>query len=196
MRRLFSQLLHNQAQRRLPGTRRRATSSFKSIRVILRTMQAGFYTIMAAQFFSSLADNALLVAAIQLLRDLESPAWMTPSLKQVFVFSYVLLAPLVGAFADSMPKGRVMLITNGVKIVGCSLMLFMVHPLLAYALVGLGAAATLDTVGGSLSTVIETQAPAVLNKLVLPASSLPRISGKTSQLPWPSLPQVTPCDLQ
>ena len=95
----------------------------------LRTMKAGFYTIMAAQFFSSLADNALLIAAIQLLRDLKAPAWMTPSLKQCFVISYVLLAPLVGAFADSMPKGRVMLITNAVKIVGCVLMLFSVHPL-------------------------------------------------------------------
>ena len=104
-------------------------------------MQAGFYTIMAAQFFSSLADNALLVAAIQMLRDLESPAWMTPSLKQCFVISYVVLAPVVGAFADSMPKGRVMLITNAVKIIGCGLMLFSVHPLAAYAIVGLGAAA-------------------------------------------------------
>ena len=104
-------------------------------------MKAGFYIIMAAQFFSSLADNALLVAAIQMLRDLDSPAWMTPALKQCFVISYVLLAPLVGAFADSMPKGRVMLITNGVKIAGCSLMLFTLHPLLAYAVVGLGAAA-------------------------------------------------------
>src|SRR5438045_9323176 len=96
---------------------------------------------MAAQFFSSLADNALLVAAIQMLRDLESPAWMTAALKQCFVISYVLLAPLVGAFADSMPKGRVMLITNGVKGAGCSLMLFTRHPLIAYAVVGLGAAA-------------------------------------------------------
>src|SRR5437879_11678025 len=104
-------------------------------------MKAGFYIIMAAQFFSSLADNALLVAAIQMLRDLESPAWMTPSLKLVFVISYVLLAPLVGAFADSMPKGRVMLVTNGIKICGCALMLFTLHPLMAYALVGLGAAA-------------------------------------------------------
>ena len=92
-------------------------------------MQAGFYIIMAAQFFSSLADNALLVAAIAMLRDVDSPAWMTPSLKYFFVISYVLLAPLVGAFADSMPKGRVMFITNGIKIVGCGLMLFAVHPL-------------------------------------------------------------------
>ena len=104
-------------------------------------MKPGFYTIIAAQFFSSLADNALLIAAIALLRELRDPAWMTPALKQSFVVSYVVLAPLVGAFADSMPKGRVMLITNAVKIVGCALMLADVHPLLAYAMVGFGAAA-------------------------------------------------------
>ncbi len=104
-------------------------------------MKRGFYTIMAAQFFSSLADNALLIAAIRLLHDLDSPEWMTPALKQCFVVSYVVLAPLVGAFADSMPKGRVMLITNAIKVVGCMLMLFSLHPLLAYAVVGFGAAA-------------------------------------------------------
>ena len=104
-------------------------------------MKPGFYTIMAAQFFSSLADNALLIAAIALLRELHEPAWMTPALKQSFVVSYVVLAPLVGAFADSMPKGRVMLITNAIKIVGCALMLLAMHPLVAYAVVGLGAAA-------------------------------------------------------
>jgi LPLT family lysophospholipid transporter-like MFS transporter len=106
-----------------------------------RNMKPGFYTIMAAQFFSSLADNALLIAAIALLRELHEPAWMTPALKQSFVVSYVVLAPLVGAFADSMAKGRVMLITNAIKIVGCGLMLVDTHPLTAYALVGLGAAA-------------------------------------------------------
>ena len=126
-------------------------------------MQAGFYTIMAAQFFSSLADNALLVAAIQLLRDLESPAWMTPSLKQVFVISYVLLAPLVGAFADSMPKGRVMLITNAVKIVGCGLMLVMVHPLVAYAMVGLGAAAYSPAKYGILTELLPARQLVIAN---------------------------------
>ena len=104
-------------------------------------MKSGFYTIMAAQFFSSLADNALLIAAIALLRALHEPGWMTPGLKQSFVLSYVLLAPLVGAFADSMPKGRVMLITNGIKVLGCTMMLFTLHPLVAYAVVGFGAAA-------------------------------------------------------
>jgi MFS family permease len=104
-------------------------------------MKAGFYTIMAAQFFSSLADNALLIAAIRLLHELQAPEWMTPALKQSFVVSYVVLAPLVGAFADSMPKGRVMLITNAIKVVGCLLMLVSLHPLVAYAVVGFGAAA-------------------------------------------------------
>ncbi|ALU89222.1 permease of the major facilitator superfamily protein [Herbaspirillum rubrisubalbicans M1] len=104
-------------------------------------MNRGFYTIMAAQFFSSLADNALLIAAIALLAEMHSPAWMTPLLKLFFVLSYVLLAAFVGAFADAFPKGKVMLVTNMIKIAGCSLMFFTVHPLLAYAVVGFGAAA-------------------------------------------------------
>jgi LPLT family lysophospholipid transporter-like MFS transporter len=104
-------------------------------------MNKGFYTIMAAQFFSSLADNALLIAAIALLIQMESPEWMTPLLKLFFVLSYVLLAAFVGAFADAFPKGKVMFITNMIKIVGCGVMFFSVHPLIAYAIVGFGAAA-------------------------------------------------------
>ncbi len=104
-------------------------------------MKRGFYTIMAAQFFSSLADNALLIAAIALLIEMHAPEWMKPLLKLFFTVSYVMLAPFVGAFSDSMPKGRVMFVTNLVKIVGCLLMFFTVHPLLAYAVVGFGAAA-------------------------------------------------------
>ncbi len=104
-------------------------------------MKRGFYTIMAAQFFSSLADNALLIAAIALLIELAAPEWMKPLLKLFFTVSYVVLAPFVGAFADAMPKGRVMFITNTIKVLGCALLFFTVHPLLAYAVVGFGAAA-------------------------------------------------------
>jgi len=104
-------------------------------------MNLGFYIILAAQFFSALADNALLFAAIALLNDLKSPAWHTPVLQQSFIVSYIVLAPFVGAFADSLPKGRVMFISNIVKLVGCLFMLAGVHPLIAYCLVGLGAAA-------------------------------------------------------
>ena len=104
-------------------------------------MKKGFYTIMAAQFFSSLADNALLVAAIELLKTSHAPAWQIPALTPMFALFYVLLAPFVGAFADAVPKGRVMFLSNTIKVAGCLMMLFGGHPLLAYAVVGLGAAA-------------------------------------------------------
>ncbi|MBT9496845.1 MULTISPECIES: lysophospholipid transporter LplT [Zoogloea] len=104
-------------------------------------MPFGFYMIMAAQFFSALADNALLIASIYVLREMQSPQEYEPLLKLFFTLSYVLLAAFVGAFADSMPKWRVMLISNTIKIFGCSMMFFGIHPLAAYAIVGLGAAA-------------------------------------------------------
>ena len=104
-------------------------------------MKKGFSTIMAAQFFSSLADQALLVAAIELLRMDKAPAWQVPALAPMFALFYVVLAPFVGAIADAVPKGRVMFLSNLVKVAGCLMMLFGGHPLLAYAVVGLGAAA-------------------------------------------------------
>ena len=104
-------------------------------------MNRGFYIIMAAQFFSALADNALLIAAIAILRDMHAPQSQEHLLKLFFTLSYVLLAAFVGAFADSMPKWRVMFISNAIKVTGCAMMFFGLHPLAAYAVVGLGAAA-------------------------------------------------------
>ena len=104
-------------------------------------MKRGFYTIMSAQFFSSLADNALFVTAVELLRTRGAPEWQSAALVPMFALFYVVLAPFVGAFADALPKGRVMFISNAIKVLGCLLMLFGHHPLLAYAVVGLGAAA-------------------------------------------------------
>ena len=104
-------------------------------------MKRGFYTIMAAQFFSSLADNALFVAAVELLKTSGAPKWQPAALVPMFALFYVVLAPFVGAFADSQPKGKVMFVSNAIKVVGCLMMLFGTHPLMAYAIVGLGAAA-------------------------------------------------------
>ena len=104
-------------------------------------MKRGFYTIMTAQFFSSLADNALFVVAVELLRSQSAPEWQRAALVPMFALFYVVLAPLVGAFADARPKGKVMFLSNAIKVVGCLMMLFGVHPLMAYAMVGLGAAA-------------------------------------------------------
>ena len=104
-------------------------------------MKRGFYTIMAAQFFSSLADNALFVAAVELLKTSGAPKWQPAALVPMFAVFDVVLAPFVGAFADAQPKGKVMFFSNAIKVVGCLMMLFGTHPLMAYAIVGLGAAA-------------------------------------------------------
>lgn len=120
-------------------------------------MNRGFYIIMAAQFFSSLADNALLIVSIALLATMQAPEWMTPMLKLFFVLSYVVLAGFVGAFADAFPKGRVMFITNLVKISGCLMMFLQVHPLLAYAMVGFGAAAYSPAKYGILTELLPAE---------------------------------------
>ena len=129
-------------------------------------MKRGFYTIMAAQFFSSLADNALLVIAIALLIDLHAPAYLTPMLKFVFVLFYVILAPFVGAFADSMAKGRVMFISNAIKITGCGLLFLATHQyfaLAAYAVVGLGAAAYSPAKYGILTELLPPEKLVIAN---------------------------------
>ncbi|HET6828525.1 MAG TPA: lysophospholipid transporter LplT [Ramlibacter sp.] len=127
-------------------------------------MKRGFYTIMSAQFFSSLADNALFIAAVELLRSGGGGEWQRAALVPMFALFYVVLAPFVGAFADSLPKGKVMFISNAIKVVGCLLMLFGLHPLLAYAIVGLGAAAYSPAKYGILTEL-------------LPASQLVKANG-------------------
>ena len=127
-------------------------------------MKRGFYTIMSAQFFSSLADNALFVAAVELLRTSGAAEWQRAALVPMFALFYVVLAPFVGAFADSMPKGKVMFISNAIKVVGCVMMLAGLHPLLAYAVVGLGAAAYSPAKYGILTEL-------------LPASQLVKANG-------------------
>ena len=104
-------------------------------------MTKGFYTLLVAQFFSAIADNALLFACIALLSRLHAPAWHEPLLREFFVFAYIILAPFVGPFADALPKGRVMFLSNGIKFIGCMLALLGLPPLIVYGIVGVGAAA-------------------------------------------------------
>ena len=104
-------------------------------------MTKGFYTLLIAQFFSAVADNALLFACIALLAKLHAPAWHEPLLREFFVFAYIVLAPFVGPFADALPKGKVMFLSNGIKFIGCVLALLGLPPLIVYGIVGVGAAA-------------------------------------------------------
>ena len=127
-------------------------------------MKRGFHTIMSAQFFSSLADNALFVVAVALLRGTGAPDWQAAALVPMFALFYVVLAPWVGAFADAKPKGQVMFISNAIKVVGCLMMLWGSHPLMSYAVVGLGAAAYSPAKYGILTEL-------------LPASQLVKANG-------------------
>ena len=126
-------------------------------------MNRAFYTILLAQFFSALADNALLFAAIGLLVFFASPDWFSPLLQTVFVIAYIVLAPLVGPFADAVPKGRVMLIANTVKFAGCLTMLAGLHPLVAYAIVGIGAAMYSPAKYGILTELLPPEKLVVAN---------------------------------
>src|SRR4051812_31993381 len=127
-------------------------------------MKRGFYTIMAAQFFSSLADNALFVAAVELLKSGGAAEWQRAALVPIFALFYVVLAPFLGAFSDAVPKGRVMFYANAIKVAACLMMLYGSHPLLSYALVGLGAAAYSPAKYGILTEL-------------LPASQLVKANG-------------------
>lgn len=117
-------------------------------------MNRTFYTVLVAQFFSALADNALLFAAIGLLMFYGSPDWHHPLLASVFVVAYIVLAPFVGPFADALPKGRVLFIGNAIKFVGCATMLLGLPPLLAYSIVGIGAATYSPAKYGILTEIL------------------------------------------
>ncbi|MGF6728826.1 LPLT family lysophospholipid transporter-like MFS transporter [Paraburkholderia youngii] len=140
-------------------------------------MKKGFHTIIAAQFISSLADNALLIAAIALLSVMRSAAWVTPLLQIFFTISYVLLAPFVGAFADSMQKRHVMFISNALKASGCLMMILGVHPMIAYGVVGFGAAAYSPAKYGILTELLPAEKLVRANAWLESATVLSTIVG-------------------
>ena len=101
----------------------------------------GMMAVIAAQFLSAFGDNALLFATLALLKAEFYPDWSQPILQMAFVAAYIVLAPFVGQFADSVAKGRVMMVANLLKLVGAAAILAGLNPFLGYALVGVGAAA-------------------------------------------------------
>jgi MFS family permease len=104
-------------------------------------MPTGFYRLIAAQFVSALSDNALLIVAIAWLQQMGWPGWWAPLLKFNFTIAYVVLAPFVGPLADSLPKQRLMMAMNALKVLGVAALLAGLNPLLAFAVIGVGAAA-------------------------------------------------------
>lgn len=104
-------------------------------------MSRGMIAVIIAQFFSALGDNALLFATLAVLKSQFYPDWSQPVLQMLFVAAYILLAPFVGQVADSMAKGRVMMLANSLKLLGALVICFGFNPFLGYTLVGAGAAA-------------------------------------------------------
>lgn len=116
---------------------------------------AGLVAVLAAQFLSAMADNALLFGALALLRNQHYAPWTSPLLQEFFVGAYILLAPFVGPFADSKPKGTVMLLSNCIKLAGALGMCLGLNPFVMYGLVGAGAAAYSPAKYGILSELTE-----------------------------------------
>lgn len=129
-------------------------------------MNKHLYPILIAQFFSALADNALLFAAIAMLKEMHSPDWQIPLLQEFFAIAFIVLAPFVGSFADNWSKGAVMFVANLFKLLGTVAMLAGLHPLLAYNLVGLGSAAYSPAKYGILSEIVPADKLVTANSLM------------------------------
>jgi len=117
-------------------------------------MPPRFHTLIAAQFLSALADNALLIIGIALLREMGQPAWWAPLLKLCFTLAYVGLAPVVGLIADAWPKVALMSWMNGLKALGVGAMALGLDPLLAFGVVGTAAACYAPAKYGLITEII------------------------------------------
>ncbi|MBI3560619.1 MAG: lysophospholipid transporter LplT [Gammaproteobacteria bacterium] len=134
----------------------------------------GMAAVLFAQFLSALADNALLFGALALLHSEHYPDWASPLLQEFFVVAFIVLAPFVGPLADSISKGRVMLLANGLKFFGALGMLVGINPFVAYGLVGVGAAAYSPAKYGILSE-LTTPAQLVKANSMMEASTITAI---------------------
>jgi LPLT family lysophospholipid transporter-like MFS transporter len=126
----------------------------------------GLIATLCAQFLSALADNALIFAALALVRKESYPNWTGPLLQEFFIVTYVVLAPFVGVFADMHPKGRVLLYANIVKLAGALGMCLKLNPFLSYAIVGAGAAAYSPAKYGILTELTSPQLLVKANSLI------------------------------
>ncbi|HEY6922963.1 MAG TPA: lysophospholipid transporter LplT [Steroidobacteraceae bacterium] len=126
----------------------------------------GMIAVLLAQFLSAMADNALLFGALALLRSQHYADWVTPVLQEFFVGAYIILAPFAGPFADALPKGKVMLIANGLKLAGALAMCIGLNPFVAYGVVGIGAAAYSPAKYGILSELVGAEQLVKANGLI------------------------------
>jgi LPLT family lysophospholipid transporter-like MFS transporter len=141
-------------------------------------MNGNVYRVLATQFLSAFADNAVLFTAITLVMQQSTIGdWYIPALQAAFLVAFVLCAPWVGRLADALPKPRVLLGANLVKAAGAALLIFEVEPLIAYALIGLGAAAYSPAKYGILPELVDAQALVKANGWIEGSTILAILSG-------------------
>ena len=110
--------------------------------------------LLAAQFVSALADNAVLIIAIALVNS-QGASSLAPYLQESFILPFILLAPFAGRISDQFPKARVMFFSNALKLTGVSIMAAGIHPAIAYLLIGIGAVFYSPSKYGLLSQMFE-----------------------------------------
>ncbi|MEE9344069.1 MAG: lysophospholipid transporter LplT [Methylococcales bacterium] len=130
-------------------------------------MRKSVLALLLAQFLSAFGDNAILFAVIALvMQSSELSNWYIPALQSVFILAYILLAPFAGPFADQRPKRIVLLLGNLLKAAGALLILVHVEPLIAFLLVGAGAAIYSPAKYGILPELVDEQQLVKINSWV------------------------------
>ena len=141
-------------------------------------MNRNVYKVLIAQFITAFADNAVLFTVITMvLQSGTMDSWYVPALQASFLVAFVVLAPWVGPFADSRSKPSVLTYANVIKAVGASLLLFNFEPLIAYALIGVGAAAYSPAKYGILPELVDEQALVKANGWIEGSTILAILSG-------------------
>ena len=141
-------------------------------------MSNNIYRVLATQFLTAFADNAILFTAITIvMQQVELGSWYIPALQASFLVAFVLLAPWVGRLADSRPKPRVMFGANIVKALGAGLLFLNIEPFIAYAIIGLGAAAYSPAKYGILPEMVGEDALVKANGWIEGSTILAILSG-------------------
>lgn len=95
--------------------------------------------LLLAQFLSAFVDNMILFIALGIIHRDGYPEYYLPLVQSTFLFSYIILSPWVGRFADKKPKSQVLMVGNVVKTLGIILLLAKCDPAISYGVVGIGA---------------------------------------------------------
>lgn len=144
-------------------------------------MNKFLFPLLIAQFLSAFADNMILFTVIAMvMHSAGAPSWYVPALQGVFLVAFVVMSPWVGSFADIHAKSRVLMAANLIKAVGAGLLLLKVEPLLAYCLVGVGAAAYSPAKYGILPELAGSEGLVKANSWIEGSTILAILTGMTA----------------